>query len=240
MPAKVFYRVPFVKLGFVPLPEETKSYGPVGHQALSNEVRDAAENILTGFHFTKEEYMLNGTGFQMWGHHTYTKSSDDEFGLSVVFRNSYDKSLSVAMSIGVVDMSTNNLMINGDLIFFRKHTNKIHEDLVPLIRRVIKTQKDNYNKSFETIDTLKNTDLCDDEAYKLMGLLYGHKVLTPTQLVVVRKEWEGTRIEQFKTRNLWSFYNACTYALRGCTPKTIMEKHAMLHKIITTFVMEYI
>jgi hypothetical protein len=74
--------------------------------------------------------------------------------------------------------------------------------------------------------------LGNDDAFRLLGLLYGNDVITPRQIPVVKKEWLSPTHEAFGERSAWSFYNACTEALKSSPPNKIMEKHISLHEIL--------
>lgn len=47
---------------------------------------------------------------------------------------------------------------------------------------------------------------------------------------IVKDQWLKPNHQEFAPRNAWSFYNACTEALKTCPPVTIMEKHIQLHR----------
>jgi hypothetical protein len=80
---------------------------------------------------------------------------------------------------------------------------------------------------------MKGKSIENSDAFKMIGLLFGNGVLTPRQLPVVKKEWLNPSYEDFRPRTMWSFYNACTEALKSCPPLVIMEKHISLHTMIT-------
>lgn len=90
----------------------------------------------------------------------------------------------------------------------------------------------NFYKLVEDSEVLKGRMLDTQEAFKMMGLLFGHDILTPRQLPVVKKEWLRPSHETFQPRNMWSFYNACTEALKGCPPLVVMERHIALHELV--------
>jgi hypothetical protein len=48
---------------------------------------------------------------------------------------------------------------------------------------------------------------------------------------VIKKEWLEPTYPVFEERTLWSFYNACTEALKTAPPALIMEKHVQLHNV---------
>ena len=91
----------------------------------------------------------------------------------------------------------------------------------------------NFSKIVEDSEVLKGRMLDNREAFKMMGLLFWHGILAPRQLPVVKKEWLNPSHEAFRSRNLWSFYNACTEVLKTCPPIVIMEKHIALHNTLT-------
>jgi len=79
---------------------------------------------------------------------------------------------------------------------------------------------------------MKGRALGDDEAFRLMGYLYGHNLVSPRQLTVLKEEWLKPTHPEFQDRNLWSFFNATTEALKTCPPAVIMEKHAGVYQAV--------
>ena len=74
------------------------------------------------------------------------------------------------------------------------------------------------------------------EAFKLMGVLFGNNIISLRQLTVLKSEWLRPSFEEFRPRNLWSFYNAGTESLKSSQPNSIMEKHVQLHNTIQKLV----
>ena len=223
-------KVDFKALMKIEAPSPTRSYQPVLHHELADMVHNIGTEVLHDFSFYKEEYAIVREGRQMFAVHSY-KNSSTEMGLSIGFRNSYDKSLSLGVAIGGSVFVCSNLVFNGDVTVFRKHTANVMLDLKKLILDVIFTQKENYNKLIADSANMKNLDVTDDTAFRLMGLIYGRGIVTPRQLPVIKREWLEPQHPAFEDRNLWSFYNACTEALKTAPPAVIMEKHIKLHQI---------
>lgn len=223
-------KVDFEALKLISPPEATKSYQPVLHHELASAVKSIGSEILHGFTFHKEQYALAREGNQMFAVHSY-KNGSDEMGLSIGFRNSYDKSLSVGIAMGASVFVCDNLVFDGEITTFRKHTTNVLLDLKKLILNVVFSQKENYKKV--TMDALhmKSLDVVDDTAFRLMGLLFGRGIVSPRQLPIIKKEWLEPTYPEFEDRNLWSFYNACTEALKTAPPSSIMEKHIQLHNV---------
>ena len=67
----------------------------------------------------------------------------------------------------------------------------------------------------------------------MIGLLFGHGLLTPRQVPVVHREWMKPSHEEFEPRNAFSFYQACTEAMKQNAPSNTMERSINLHQAVT-------
>lgn len=223
-------RVGFSDLQRVPPPARTKSYVPVRHNELANMTRSIAGNILHDFSLYKEEYVLAREGRHMFGVLTF-KNHSDEMGLSIGIRNSYDKSLSVGCTLGASVFVCDNLVFKGDIAVFRKHTINVLQDIGQMILSAIYAQKEKYERIQQDAEHLKQLDITDDTAFRLMGLLYGKGIVTPRELPVIKEHWLKPPYEDFEGRNAWSLYNSVTEALKTAPPALIMQKHIQLHGV---------
>jgi len=217
----------------VPLPEETSSYKPVSHHDLATNIAKVCGDLLNDYALLGCQYGLARKGFQLFAIHTYRHLYNDELGLSIGFRNSYDKSMSVGIAIGASVFVCDNLALTGEIAIMRKHTMNVWNDLEETIITTIYKSQNNFFKIVEDAEVMKSVEMCDDDAFRAIGLLFGRKVLTPRQLPIVKKEWLNPKHSAFQLRNAWSFYNSCTEALKKCPPNQIMEKHIALHKQFT-------
>ena len=217
----------------VPLPQETHTYKPVSHYDLAINLQQVSQDLLRGHELANCLYGLAREGKQMFGVHTYRQAEDDPLGLSIGFRNSYDKSMSVGIAIGGSVFVCDNLSLTGEITIMRRHTPNVWKDLEELIVTTVYRSKNNFLTITEDAQKMRSLVISDDEAFQWMGLLFGRKVITPRQLPVVKDQWLKPAHEPFRERNLWSFYNACTAALESSTPAKIMEKHIELHESLT-------
>ncbi len=219
-------------LALVPVPEATESYLPVPHNHLADTLSTIGQDILKGFDLHKEQYALAREGSQMFGVHVF-KSANTELGLSIGFRNSYDKSMAIGIAIGAEVFVCDNLALTGDITIMKKHTLNVWQGLEDAAFATLYRSQKNFEKIIADSETLKGRVLDNREAFKMIGLLFGHGILTPRQLPVVKNEWLKPAHPEFSLRNIWSFYNACTEALKSCPPIVIMEKHIQLHTMLT-------
>ena len=215
----------------IQLPTETDTYKPVSHYELALNLADVASGLLNGYTLSKSSFGLARGGNQMFGVHTFQNGSDS-MGLSIGFRNSYDKSMSVGIAIGATVFVCDNLALTGDISLMRKHTTNVWDDLETMVVTTVYKSHHNFQHIAQDANLFKQKSISDNEAYQFLGLLYGHGVISPRQIPIVKKEWLNSEYDEFSDRNAWSFYNACTEALKTCPPRTIMEKHIKLHQMV--------
>jgi hypothetical protein len=219
-------------LALVPVPEATDSYIPVPHNHLADTLSTIGQDILKNFVLAKEQFALAREGRQMFGVIVF-KNEDTELGLSIGFRNSYDKSMAIGIAIGAEVFVCDNLAFAGDVTILRKHTANVWSSLENMAISTLYRSQKTFQKIVDDSERLKTRMIGNDDAFKLIGLLFGKGILTPRQLSGVKKEWLNPSFEDFKPRTMWSFYNACTETLKSCPPIVIMEKHISLHAAIT-------
>ncbi len=215
----------------IPMPEETRSYKPVSHYDLAKNLAEVSGTLLRDYELERSQYGLTRDGAQLFGVHTYRNGSDS-MGLSIGFRNSYDKSMSVGIAIGASVFVCDNLALTGEIAIARKHTSNVWNDLEELIITTIYRSQHNFSRIVEDAQVMQGQHLTDNDAYRLLGLLYGQGVITPRQIPVVKKEWLTPSHDEFEDRSVWSMYNAVTEALKTAPPTKIMEKHIALHQLL--------
>ncbi|NQT63615.1 MAG: DUF932 domain-containing protein [Candidatus Marinimicrobia bacterium] len=216
------------ELASIPLPKETRTYKPVAHADLANMLSSMASDMLPENELVNTQLGLARDGQKMFGLHTF-KNGHADLGLSIGFRNSYDRSMSIGIVTGSSVFVCDNLMLSGDLKILRKHTSKVVSDIETLALSAIFKSRANFNQIKQDVSIMQQIPMSDDEAYRMLGLIYGRGIITPRQIPVVKKEWLKPTHDAFEDRNLWSFYNACTESLKTAPPQSIMERHLALH-----------
>ena len=216
------------ELAAIPLPKETRSYKPVSHNALATMLGAIASDLLPEFELVNTQFGLARDGAQMFGVHTF-KNGSSAMGLSIGFRNSYNKSLSVGIAVGSTVFVCDNLCLNGEVTVLKKHTPNVIASIESLALAAIYKSRSAFNQIQEDAEVMKGISLSDEDAYRTIGLLYGNGIITPRQIPVVKNEWLKPNHDDFNGRNIWSFYNACTESLKSSPPQSIMERHLALH-----------
>lgn len=219
-------------LNKIPLPEETRTYKPVSHYDLVTNTAEMGDMFLKsqGYKFINENYAVGRKGQHMFFTLNYKNESED-VGLTIGGRNSYDKSTTIGIAVGMNVFICDNLCFRGDQVtYLRKHTGNVYEDLEVILMRTMKNADTEFKQMNDQSMKMKDIQLTDNNAYRQLGLLFGRNVLLPRQLTVAKREWDKPSHDVFKDKNMWSFYNACTEALKTTNPKDILLRHVKLHK----------
>ena len=220
----------------VEMPQETESYIPVSHYDMAFNIHKVAHDLITpkGYIFVKEQYGLAREGQRMFGVFQY-KNGQPDIGMAIGFRNSYDKSMSAGLAIGAQVFVCDNLCFHGDIVVMRKHTKNILEDFQSELIQAVYKSLGNFDLVVNSMNRMKTIDITDDDAYKAVGLLAGHEVLTSTEINETFRQWRKPSYEAFQGRTLYSLYNAATCALRDAPPHRVYEAHTELHKTLTGY-----
>jgi hypothetical protein len=223
----------FHDLDLIPMPQETRTYKPVSHFTLANRIKTISQDLLTlktgdaTFTLESESYGLAKDGNQMFAVITFHNESG-KLGLMIGFRNSYDKSMSLAICCGATVFICDNLCIRGEISFMGKHTLNIWKELEEKMVTTIYRSRNQYHQITADAGKLEQIPFPDVTAYRTLGELYGREIVSPRQLTATLAEWKKPRHAEFEPRTAWSFYNAVTESLKSSPPADVMERHSGL------------
>lgn len=217
-------------LALIPLPPATDSYQPVSHFELAQTLSTIGQDILTDYTLIGETYALARQGQQMFAFLKF-QAGDNKTALSFAFRNSYDRSMSIGFAAGLSVFCCDNLALNGDIVVMKKHTKNVFAGLEDSAITTLYKAKLQYQGLLMDRERMSGIALSDDDAFRALGLLYGRGVISPRQMPVVLDEWLKPKHNDFQPRNMWSFYNNVTEALKTTPPLSIMERHIKLHNL---------
>lgn len=213
----------------VPVPEKTKTYHPVAHGELIEFVRTRVDSIL-GLSIRKEEYGLSRKDQQMFGVMTLETGNNDN-GLAIGLRNSYDKSLSVGLSSGAQVFVCDNLCFSGSgMVVLRKHTLNVWRDIALSVDKALRESEQAYVKMNDQLIDMQAKPVNLDQGYEIIGRALGYEILKPQQATVALGDWREPRHEEFSERNMYSLYNCFTEGLKRGTAGGTMDRHALVHE----------
>ena len=153
--------------------------------------------------------------------------------MRLAFRNSYDKSMSVAFAAGAVAWICSNGMVSGEIQYMRKHTGTVVDELNTKIITTINQLDVHFQKMLKHAGLLQEITLTKEQYAELVGRLYIiDKIVMPTQLSIISKEIDQPTFKDFEDLNAWSLYNHVTYSLKNSHPSTYLDQHTEFHNFI--------
>jgi hypothetical protein len=107
-----------------------------------------------------------------------------------------------------------NLAFSSEIVFGRKHTKNILEDLPVLVETAIGKLGERWTDQNTRFDAYRNTSLTNKEAMVLLVEAADVEVFPWTRGWDILQEWKNPKHPEFKDRNVWSFFNAVTENLK--------------------------
>lgn len=212
-------------------PPPTETYVPVSHYELATMTKTVGQDILRDYILIGENYGIARQGNQLFAVLKFQKDHS-EMALSVAFRNSYDKTMSIGMAFGASVFCCDNLALRGDIVVMKKHTKNVWTEIEQLTITQLYKSQSNFAMLLGEAERMKSYGMSNNDAYRMLGMLYGHEVISPRQLPVVVDYWLKPRHQEFGPRNAWSLYNAITEGLKSTAPCNVMEKHVHAHQML--------
>lgn len=220
-------------LAAVAVPEPTESYHPVPYGRFIEEVELHVPRF--GLHVRSSQFALAREGGQMFGVLTCTNGTPDrDYALALGVRNSYDRSLSVGLTLGSRVFCCDNLAFSGEVTMHRKHTVNVFRDLPDLIYRMLSKVSPLRARTDGEIAAMKVRELPAAEAHHLMVEAIRANVLPASRLPKVIEAWEEPRHDEFAPRTAWSLFNAFTEVQKGSCPRAQMEGSLRLSSLFRT------
>ena len=215
----------------VPVPARTDSYSPVSHSSIINAAYEQLDrhNLVA----TNEFFNSSSDGRKVIGGLDIIHPDAPHLGMRLAFRNSYDKSMSVAFAAGSVTWICSNGMVSGEIQYIRKHTGSVVQELNQKIITTINQLDEHFQKMIRHSQQLHNIEMTKEQYGELIGKLYiVDKVVIPTQLSIISKEIDEPTFEDFRDMNAWSLYNHVTYSLKSSHPTTYLSQHTEFHNFM--------
>ena len=222
---------------------DSESYTPVSNKLIMDLIEDKLnQNNLV---VKNQEYRTyrNNSGIirgVIGGYDIATP--DNEFGQRVMFRNSYDKSMSFAFVCGTVVWICSNGCISGDYKYRRIHRGVITDESSTTIEDIIENIEGGFNilqNSFEQnsrqLNELKHFEISPEESYKILGeLFFKQEVISIQQMSVIKKELSFS--QNFRhigdtDFTAYDLYNHITESLKQSHPLNYVDDHVKTHKL---------
>jgi hypothetical protein len=160
-------------------------------------------------------------------------ADSDIFDFRFAFRNSYDKSMSVAFVAGTAVMICSNGMVLGEMQFVRKHTGSVADELTERIKSTTGALSDVLDKAGRHAEQMKNIALNNTQVAELCGRWFmEQEIIRSSQLNIIKEQLKNPDHEEFAESKLWSVYNHATHALKKTAPYEYINKYKDLHNFV--------
>ena len=198
----------------IPMPIQTRSYKPVSHPHIAELI--AHEAYRRNYSIASEEYGLSADGAKMFGLFRFHHNGHPEHTRALGFRNSYDKSLAVGLTVGLSVLVCDNLCFGGETTINRKHTSGIEiEELIPEAFSSLTRQ---FERLEENVERLKFEYMSTSKAKLAIVKAAETKAIPSCDIIPVLEEYKNPRHEEFSPRNSWSLYNSFTEIVKKYSP----------------------
>ena len=223
----------------VALPEETRTYKPVGH----SQVIDLTLNGITkaGFNVEREVYTSAKDGLVATGRYMLGNIGDNEMKVQISWQNSYNKSLPLVWGIGgIVLVCLNGMQALRNISAFRKrHRGEIQTFTPHAIPEYIKGAAEMFAGMQVEREAMKEISLTKRLTAELLGrMVIEQGFIESTQLNIIEREMHNPTHNYNAPGSLWELYQFTTFAIGGIHPSRWMQDHIDAHNFFNSVVEE--
>jgi hypothetical protein len=204
------------ELKLIPTPEASPTHQPIPH----NQIVEALVEGLSFRHISaiREEYAVSSDGMKMFGV-LDLETTFDGCRFSVGIRNSNDKSMRLAVTVGYRVLVCDNMAFHGDFTpVLAKHSK--HFSLVDVLSIGIDRIQRNFEPMKKQVEAWKGTRISDESAKLVIYQAFVQGELdVPKHLArPVHDLYFNPQVEDFAPRTTWSLSNAFTSAFKELDP----------------------
>ena len=102
-------------------------------------------------------------------------------------------------------------------------------DLRHLTSRAVGRLGDRFHRIDDRIAAYLSRRINDPQAHDLVIKATDCGALMPSQIPAVLQEWRAPEHDDFRPRNAWSLFNACTEVFKGLNPNVMVNRNQALH-----------
>lgn len=233
--------VPRSHLDLVQIPAATDSFRPVPHGLFTDKITTMIENA--GYEITKTDLILAKQGQQLFGtmYLARPETAHLGYGAAVGFRSSYDKTLSLGLTVGSSVFVCSNLAFSGDITLFRRHTTNVMTDLDYKLFNAINQLGTYFKRDDKRYAAYRATTLDQRDADHLIAGFLRNNVIGSTDVGTLLREWyEPSHAEHTEGGNtVWRLLNAATETLKSNSAlglRTLPFKTQRLQTMLDDFI----
>lgn len=190
----------------------SEQYGLIQNPVLMETAVAALEaRGLTGY---KLRLLSAGDGRRFFAEFTFANKQiasqvGDLFGYKLILKNSFDRTLRAAFSLGFLRLACTNGMatLEKEFAVTQKHSTKVNVDF---IGKAIDEAMARSTKALGIYDAMAQVAITDVQGINILRQLEQAKALSGVIRQPIETLWLAPRREEDKARNLYNLYNAVT------------------------------
>lgn len=209
-------RIPRSELQLLPVPSATATHKPVPHHEV---VQALVETLgLRRIGVVRDEYAVSPDGMKMFGVMDL-ESGFEGCRFSIGLRNSHDKSMRLALTVGYRVFVCDNLAFQGDFTpVLAKHSRRF--SLVDALAVGVDRIQRNFEPLQSLVEGWRKSQITDEQAKLVIYEAFIEGALDVPRFLArdVHRLYFHPEQESFAARTRWSLTNAFTSALKALDP----------------------
>src|SRR3989475_12985010 len=204
------------ELKVIPTPPGSPTHQPVPHYEIVGALVETLS--FRQISVVREEYAVSGEGMKMFGV-LDLENTFDGCRFSVGVRNSNDKSMRLAMTVGYRVLVCDNMAFHGDFTpVLAKHTRRF--SLVDALSVGVDRMQRTFEPMRRQVEAWKGAQLADEQAKLVIYRAFVEGELEAPKHLARRVHglYFNPQFDEFTRRTLWRLGNAFTSALKGLGP----------------------
>lgn len=216
----------------IPTPEGTTTHHPVPHIEIVNALLETL--AFRQINVIRDEYAVSADGMKLFGV-ADLETTFEGCRFSIGIRNSNDKSMRLALTVGYRVFACDNLAFHGDFTpVLAKHSK--HLNLLDALSVGVDRMQRNFRPMQRQVEAWRNSQLSDDAAKVMIYRAFVEEELdAPKHLArEVHRFYFNPQYPDFASRTLWSLSNALTSAFKVLDPIPQYKATALLREFLLT------
>lgn len=233
MPKKSKHEIiSYQELCHIPSPDSTPTYFAIPHHKIYTSALTFAQQA--GLIFLKDDIKITKNGQRAYIKLIFKYKEEDSYVYTVGIRSTYDKSASIAIAAGAgVEVCDNQIIYGEDIIWLRKHTKNVANDIDILIQKALEVGKDNYYERIDWLEKKKDIPLSHSQGVAILGAIKSLGIINDNCYQIALSHWKEPPFDTFKNElNVYGLHNALTWGLEFVRPLEKLEMHAAMNQFI--------
>lgn len=199
-------------LAGIPCPPCTSTWHPIPHIRLVQEVERSL--AASQMRIVNEAYGVTDDNARMFGLLQVANCQEaKDYAYVIGVRGSLDKSLSRGVAVGSSVFVCDNLAFSSEIVFHRKSTKNILEDLPAMVDTAIGQLAQRWNDQGRRYEAYKQKEIGLRDVDHMLAEM-ADDVFPWARFAGIREEFKNPRHAEFGKNNLWAFFNAVTEYLK--------------------------